>query len=205
MNGNWTSVSYIYKPGPTGPELRKINMSASEFRELVGIKINENWKYAHCTDMMFYQATNTDKPAIHYDAGKWKVEERNLVWRWIQFYKLGFKKFNWHQYHGSTWVHSWMLCPVPRCNVPQVIPRVCLQVSFPVFSVSISHHVPFSPDSLGSFLFPRTSYVVISLLFLHTKKKNFLPFSDHQNFIHPLKPYPNTNYHYLWRLPYFFK
>lgn len=42
MNSNIASISYIYKPGSTGPELGKINMSGNKFRELVKIKINEN-------------------------------------------------------------------------------------------------------------------------------------------------------------------
>lgn len=42
MNLKSISISYIYKPGPTGPGLGKINMSDSEFREPVRIKINEN-------------------------------------------------------------------------------------------------------------------------------------------------------------------
>lgn len=44
MNFNIASISYIHKPGSTGPELRKINMSDNEFRELVKIKINEKTK-----------------------------------------------------------------------------------------------------------------------------------------------------------------
>lgn len=58
------------------PEPGEINVSDCEFSELVRIKINENWKYAHCTGMMFPQATGIDNPAVHLTprSGKWRKE-----------------------------------------------------------------------------------------------------------------------------------
>ena len=170
MNLNIASISYIYKPGSTGPELGKINMSDNEFRELVKIKINEKTKNMP-TELIWcfpWLLILTNVSSLwHWKVKKWRKE----TWCGDTYNFIKWNSINlalWHQCCSS----QLLICSVLRdcrcgleetsqaqrsIRIPHVLPPNLLPSLF-------CEHVTLcilSPTILDHLLLLQTSYVVV--------------------------------------------